>query len=222
VRKRRAIIFDDDPYVLNLLEVFLKSFDYEVFSFSNPVICPVFGNTAHSCHNDKPCADVMITDFEMPGMNGVDLLRLQKERGCNLDIRNKAVISGFDGDLRSRTHELGCSFFKKPFHLGEIRDWLALCEERVPISVAVGVPRREKRENVSKNITYSLPSRSDRLRGLVTNVSDSGFCLKTDHYLSEQDLVFVDGDLPVSCVKASVRWTRKLEDTSYMAGLSCC
>ena len=223
MRRRRAIIYDDEPVVLEMLAMFLSRRGYEVHSFPEPVLCPIFMNNDRHCHNDKPCADVVITDFKMPGMSGVELLQRQIAKGCRLDIRNKAIISGFvDEDAVTNLGDLGCAFFRKPFPLRELGEWLDGCEQRMPVSVAVGVPRKERREAVQIKVTYTLPSQPDKFNGIVTNFSDSGFCLRMDRGLTDEKIVLVNEDLPVSCREASARWTMKMPDASFIAGFACC
>lgn len=224
MRKRRAIIFDDEPIVLEILEMFLSKRGYEVFSFPEPIVCPVFRNNDRHCHNDKPCADIMISDYKMPVMTGFELLKRQKEKGCGLDIRNKAIISGyFDDRDEANIDQLGCAFFRKPFRLEELWTWIKACEERMPLSMPVGVPRKERRQPVLINITYSLPSEQRKLSGFVTDLSGSGFCLRTNHDLSGKESILVNGDLPMSCRTAAIRWTMRLEeDNSFVAGVNCC
>jgi len=224
MRKRRAIIFDDEPIVLDVLEMFLAGRGYEVFSSTEPIVCPVFRNNDRQCHNDKPCADIMITDYKMPGMTGFELLTRQKEKGCGLDIRNKAIISGyFDDRDEANISQLGCAFFRKPFSLDELGMWMDDCEKRMPLATPVYVPRKERRQPVMINLTYSLPSDQRKLNGFVTDLSDSGFCLRTEYDFSDKELILVNGDLPMSCRTAAIRWTRKLEtDNSFVAGVACC
>jgi DNA-binding response OmpR family regulator len=222
VRKRRAIIFDDDPLVLSMFESFLKLRGYEVFSFSEPVVCPIFGHNEGHCRNEDPCADVMISDFRMPGMNGLELLQRQRERGCRLDIRNKAIISGVHYGWDAKIEQLGCAFFRKPCHLAELSEWIRSCEERMPLSAAIGTRRKESREPVLLDITYFLPYQERQLDGVVTNISSSGFCLTTAQDLPQEKVIVVNGNLPISRREAAVRWTKKLADASYMAGFRFC
>lgn len=223
MRKRKAIIFDDEPSVLNMLEGFVSGKGYEVFSSLEPIVCPVYGNNDKDCRNDKPCADIMITDYKMPGMTGFELLKRQKEIGCFIDIRNKAIISGYvDDRTEADIEQLGCAFFRKPFRLQELSTWIRACEERLPLSSPVGVSRKERRQPVMIHITYTLPSLPGNLSGFVTDVSGSGFCLKTDHDLSGQERILVNDDLPMPCRTAAIRWTKRLEaDNSFVAGVHC-
>ena len=44
MRKPRVIIFDDEPTLLELLELCFARWGYEVFSYRTPVVCPLNGN----------------------------------------------------------------------------------------------------------------------------------------------------------------------------------
>ncbi len=221
MRKRRAIIFDDDTVILNLLDTFLSHKGYEVICHSEPIACPVYMLNDEHCPNGKPCADIMLTDFQMPGMNGLELLKLQRDKGCRMDIRNKAIMSGYLDEWELDFEEMGCAYFRKPFRLSELNPWIRECEERIPLTVPVGAPRKDRRNPVHIPVACSLPSRPEQFSGIVTNVSSSGFCLTTDQALSEDDLLTVNTRLPVSCGQAAVRWIRQLGNTSYMAGCCC-
>jgi CheY-like chemotaxis protein len=223
MRKRRALIFDDEPIVLDMLKMFLSRRGYEVISSPDPLGCPVFNNNNCDCHNARPCADIMITDYKMPGMTGLELLKRQKEKGCGLDIRNKAIISGYLDDRAQATiGQLGYAFFRKPFRLAELSAWIDTCEERIPLSAPLSIPRKEHRQPVLIYITYSLPSEQAKFSGYVTDLSGSGFCLKTAQDLSDKEHIFVSGDLPMSCSTAAIRWTRRLEEeNSFAAGVNC-
>ncbi|UCG79275.1 MAG: response regulator [Nitrospirota bacterium] len=139
MRKPRAIVFDDEEMVLSLFRDILEQQDFEVLIYSEPEVCPVYKEKDAECGKDKPCADVLITDLRMPGMNGIELLQKQTERGCLLTIKNKAVITADLSEENGETiSDLGCGYIKKPFKLDEIRDWVTDCLKRVDLSKPVG------------------------------------------------------------------------------------
>jgi len=132
MRKARIIIFDDDPVILDMLDYYFSVRDFEVQSFSEPVLCHTSEST-NSCLT--PCADIIITDFRMPQRNGFDLLHYQAQRGCNISIWNKAIVSGaLPSEHLLKTYEVAGMFFEKPFSLTELRAWTKECMARVDLT----------------------------------------------------------------------------------------
>ncbi len=117
VRKPRIIVFDDDTVFLKALERYFSMKNYEVRCFNQPILCTPCEN---SCINI--CADIIIADFDMRLINGIELLNRQLQKGCPIDIKNKAIMSGVLSNVEAYT------FFRKPFPASEIDDWI---KERV-------------------------------------------------------------------------------------------
>lgn len=135
MRKPRVIIFDDEITVLDMLERYLRDSGYEVYSYTEPIVCPLTEKCEESCKELDPCADVVLTDFRMPCMNGIEILERQSQRGCKLDIRNKAVLSShMDQADHEKIKKLGCAFFQKPFTLSQLFEWLGECTKRINLS----------------------------------------------------------------------------------------
>ena len=130
--KLKVIVIEDDLAVSDLFKKMLQGFGCDVRTFPDPTACLVFGNFERDCPMDSPCTDVLITDVMMSNMNGIKLLRLQRKRGCKALDANKAVMSATTTpQLRAAVEELGCHFFKKPFKLSEVKQWLNECAERI-------------------------------------------------------------------------------------------
>jgi len=139
MRKPRAIIFDDEIILLDLFKKWMVQRGYEVLTFSEPEACPLYGEHSDKCTQDHKCADVVITDFKMPNMTGLELLQTQHQRGCKLDVRQKAVISGdIESENKQIIKEMGVSFFQKPLIIPEFSAWLSECEKRMDLSVPLG------------------------------------------------------------------------------------
>lgn len=83
--------------------------------------------------------------------------------------------------------------------------------------------RRETRYPLVKTIYYTADSgeRVDKYKGVVENISNSGLCIYLSGLVSVGKSIIINSTLPISCNKAVVRWVRRNETGSYMAGLGC-
>jgi len=223
MRKPRVIIFDDEVFILNMLKDFFLMRGYEVLTYSDPTsICPISGKAGDLCSSHDRCCDVMITDFSMPGVSGVELLERQSRKGCKLDIRNKAVISGYiDDQNRTRVRQLGCTFFQKPFNLHALMEWLAGCEQRIDLGQQVATRRKEQRFVSDREVVFRVPDSDDVFTGIAVNTSPTGLCLKVPTPLHREQIINFHASPFHSCSNASVRWVTKFDNGVYLAGVHC-
>ena len=135
MRRPRVMIYDDDQIVLDMLKLFFTGRGYEVLDYIEPVVCPLNKKPAESCDNFYPCADVIISDYQMPKMTGIELLQNQSKKGCKVDIKMKAIMSGCSDDkIISQCNSLGYSFFQKPFTFSKLSTWLSDLEKLFDLS----------------------------------------------------------------------------------------
>ena len=128
--KIRAFVFDDDEAVRLLLSIILQERGYEVHAFSEPGACPLFLDSPCPCPLGYTCADIIITDINMPNITGLEFIENQIKHGCK--VKNFAVISGYWSDSKIKhAIELGCMIFNKSFEEDKIIDWLKQCENRI-------------------------------------------------------------------------------------------
>jgi CheY-like chemotaxis protein len=128
----RTILLDDDAPMLQMLTLVLQKRGHEVVAFSSPAACPLFLDASCQCPLEHPCGDILISDLNMPVMNGLDFIRLQAERGCKGKVQNKLLISAHIGQQEIlRARELGCTVMRKPFKLAALLSWIAEAEERI-------------------------------------------------------------------------------------------
>jgi CheY-like chemotaxis protein len=222
MRKRHAILFDDEPVVLLVLKEFFERRGYEVLAFPEPVLCPVYGEGA-SCSNIAPCGDIMLVDYKMPRMNGIELLQTQARRGCRLTAKNKALLTGYmDDGKMAHLQELGAAFFEKPVLFDELGKWVDECEARMDLTVPLGYPRKEDRRDYSSEISYAVPASGDEIcHGAIVNLSSSGLCIRVRYPLMREQPISIKTPLPISSPVVYVRWLREAEDGGYLAGLQC-
>lgn len=105
------LIVDDEVSICNILGQYLKKRGYSVFT----VQC---GEQALEVLEDKS-VDLVITDIKMPGITGVDLLKIIKKNNSTIPV---LITTGFPTlDTAIEALKLGAyDYLTKPFHLEEI------------------------------------------------------------------------------------------------------
>lgn len=221
MRKRRALLYDNDPMVLDFFQDLFTSMNYEVISLTTPVVCPHSGERVDTCTN--PCADILLTDCRIPGKYILKLLAEQTAKNCKIPVRNKAVMSTFvDDEFRKTLAETGFAFFQKPILLSELYDWISLCEHRSDLSQSLSPLRKSIRHETTYNIQCRVDRTGQTLDATIINMSDDGLCLQSATPLMVSDRIHIQTKPPlISCRTASVRWTNQNGTGSYRAGLLC-
>jgi DNA-binding response OmpR family regulator len=222
-RKRRAVVIDEEELIVDLFRDFFSARGYEVLSYTSPVVCPLRDEQGNLCNTDRPCADVIIVDFDLPGMNGLELLEEQSRHGCKLTRENKAVMSaGLDGESYRKIRQRGYAFFQKPIDYSELSAWLEEREERMDLSRPLGSRRKEARHETRHAVRCLVDRTGKAVDALTVNMSDSGLCLKLAVPLATSQTIQIStAQAVMACRTASVRWVSRNPDGSYLAGLSC-
>jgi DNA-binding NtrC family response regulator len=126
----RALVFDDQKEIRRILWSLFDGRGYEVFTFPHPALCPLSEKKHCPCPKDQACSDVIMSDVEMPFINGMDFIEEQIHKGCRCD--NIALMSGaFKNEHFEKAKLLGITIFKKPFRIKEIENWLDRIEENI-------------------------------------------------------------------------------------------
>lgn len=221
MRKPRILIYDDDPVILDLLKHLLLKRGYEVFAYREPKVCPLYETPGEQCAHHSPCADMMISDFEMPKMSGIELYQRQAQRGCAVDIRMKAILSGYtDPSLAEQCKSLRCAFLQKPFQFSELTEWLTACEERLDLSQPLNNRRESNRLGFQQDIVYTINFAPHiTYPGTTLDKSTAGLGLHTVSPLRSGDTIKIVKGLENTQLTGEVRWCRKQGDESYRAGL---
>ncbi|MCI0820923.1 MAG: response regulator, partial [Chloroflexi bacterium] len=110
-RPIRVLVADDEPSIRQLLAATLALQGYEVTAARD-------GDEAKRLLEREPF-EVVITDYQMPGLNGIDVLRFAKlmNEGCQV-----VVITGRDGPgIQEKAIAYGAAdYIQKPFSLDAI------------------------------------------------------------------------------------------------------
>jgi len=124
----KAIILDDDPVIVCLLEKLLVRRGYEVKRYACPPLCPVYQNEMCDCSETDLCADVIITDFEMPFVKGTEFIERMRAKGCK--CKHVAMMSGsWTPENLENAISMNIKIFHKPFALLPLENWLTEVEK---------------------------------------------------------------------------------------------
>lgn len=107
------LLVDDDPAVRKSVGDMLERSGYGVITAAD-------GHAALAALHERAAVDLVITDYLMPGMDGLALVRRIKERTPDLPV----VIMTGHGDLESYLCATGlgvASYIGKPVGLRELR-----------------------------------------------------------------------------------------------------
>ncbi|MGE0083357.1 MAG: response regulator [Desulfococcaceae bacterium] len=115
----RIFIFEDNETVRNLLTEILTVQGFEVSGFQDAMMSE---NERH-IRETVSHADFIISDIEMPGISGIELVRKLIQFG--FDEKNIALISGYctEEEIRQEVHS-EVKFFRKPFPFAHLVSWL--------------------------------------------------------------------------------------------------
>jgi DNA-binding response OmpR family regulator len=126
----RVLIFEDNDTLRSSLKYILNARGYEVFTYSDWRRCPAYDPINHQCPIDHACADIIISDVNMPTKTGFELIKELQQKGCK--AKHRALMSGdwTDSGLKY-AQELGCHIFHKPFDIRKMLWWLDDCAKKI-------------------------------------------------------------------------------------------
>ncbi len=121
---KTVLLFEDNDSYREVMTDILQEMDLQVVAYADPTA--FLSNKADCCSaGNKPCADLLVTDNQMPGMTGLEFLEHVRARGCKLSNACKAI---FSGQWAEQDHlqaiNLGYKVFHKPTSLDDIVNWL--------------------------------------------------------------------------------------------------
>jgi len=129
--RRRAVIFDDNDLIRFALRTLLDRRGYEVFTFPEPGLCPLHVIRECACPANTCCADLIISDVNMIGVNGIDFVEQMIEKGCRRPYFGLMSACFSTADL-VRASKLGCALFTKPLDMDRVTAWVAEVERSIP------------------------------------------------------------------------------------------
>jgi CheY-like chemotaxis protein len=125
----RVFVFDDEPMIRKVFSSFARRRGFDVVAFERAAVCEANGGMCQ-CSEAERCADVILTDFNMPVMTGLEFIERLRERGCR--FRHAALISGYlSPEITERARAIGVEVFAKPVSMRDLEAWLIRCKESV-------------------------------------------------------------------------------------------
>ncbi len=220
MRKIRMIVLDDDEKILQLFRDYFAGENFEVITFPKPVVCPIHDKERNACPDTHTCADLFITDYKMPGLDGLRIIQEQIRMGCPMDVRNKALISGMNDErLRRETEKLGCAMFEKPFLFSDLKVWIDERAGQADLSRSLAILRREPRFRAAREPARITGHTGSRIEAYILNLSTSGLCLELRAPLEKEGRVDVDRGAGYAPRSATVQWIRESGNGLFQAGL---
>jgi len=122
--KLRILIIDDEPCIRDSFAMHLSDQGHDVYVAETPALCEMM--TERECRKHAPCADLLMIDENMPAIRGLEFIRRQAQRNCNLLPRHQLVMSGtVTPEKREEARDIGCRIVQKPFRLDELDAFVA-------------------------------------------------------------------------------------------------
>jgi CheY-like chemotaxis protein len=110
--KRRALVVDDDDLIREILPALLEEHQYDAEVTESP-------EKALKIIAQRQF-DVVFIDYEMPGMNGIELARIVREKSPHSALILMTGLAAADLFQSSRAH----GFLQKPFSVDALREVL--------------------------------------------------------------------------------------------------
>jgi len=102
----KIAIVDDEKELLNVFTLILERLGY-----STPDVFNDGTSFIKSLTRDKQSYDVILMDYRMPEMDGIETAKIVKNRKPETQI---IMITGYDF-VKEKAHEIGILYLQKPF-----------------------------------------------------------------------------------------------------------
>ena len=102
--QQRILIVDDDTHTLEVLQLWFAKANFDVVVASN-------GDEAFRILSNAESLDLVLTDFMMPELNGIELVRRVKTNDRLVDTPIVVMSNNGDPACRRRAIELGASAY---------------------------------------------------------------------------------------------------------------
>jgi DNA-binding NtrC family response regulator len=162
--KPRVLVVDDEPRMADVVAMALRRAGYE---------CETFGGGAEAIEAlAERGADVVVTDWKMPGMDGIELLRRLRAQRPNLPV----ILLTAHGSVPSAVaamREGAFDYVTKPFDNDELRALVARALELTRLERENRYLRQEVSSRYSPESVVAESPRTQELFALIRRVAPS-------------------------------------------------
>lgn len=107
-----VLLVDDDPTILKVQGGMVSRMGHVVATYD----CPI--DALDYLHIHKKEVDLVITDYRMPEMNGIEFIREVRALKDDMPI---IILTGFAGEIdQDEAEELGVQVYSKPIRMDEL------------------------------------------------------------------------------------------------------
>lgn len=117
-KRLTLLVLDDDPSLLKFFKIHLGSQFSSVIVLNNPQDAAAV--------IDSHTVDIVLTDYEMPGLNGLDICQLVRAKSPAIPV---LMVTGaeLDAAYEDALKEEVDGFLRKPFDISELAEALEVC-----------------------------------------------------------------------------------------------
>jgi DNA-binding NtrC family response regulator len=153
----RIVIIDDEPITLKRLRRSLEKEGYRIAAFSSP-------QRALKHMECSPC-DLVISDIQMPGMSGLDLMAKVRGRNPQVEFILITGFASFDGAVEA-TKEGAYHYLAKPFTPDQLRQRVSQALSQVRIKAAA----REETAEAAAPLLPVIIGKSTQIRQIDASI----------------------------------------------------
>jgi CheY-like chemotaxis protein len=129
-KRMRILLFEDNNMLRSTLNRLMREHRWEVIGYPDPEGCPLRFAEKCTCNRGRVCADVIVTDLQMPHVDGFTFVHDLLEVGCKVPFLAMFTACE-DAERLERAKSLGFAVFSKYDGLPTLLEWLIKVERQV-------------------------------------------------------------------------------------------